>query len=145
MEAQERLNRANTEVTKANDQIVNAKNRITQAEDKAKSLEKDIAAQTQEIRQAEQAYEVARNRAKGLISQRQSEILTEINKRKEELANITGQLELAKKRQNSETITAPVSGTVYNIKATKGPVQSGEELLSILPEGEELMLQGKSS
>ncbi|KST68528.1 HlyD family efflux transporter periplasmic adaptor subunit [Mastigocoleus testarum] len=143
LEAQERLNRANTEVTKANDQIVNAKNRITQAEDKAKSLEKDIAAQTQEIRQAEQAYEVARNRAKGLISQRQSEILTEINKRKEELANITGQLELAKKRQNSETITAPVSGTVYNIKATKGPVQSGEELLSILPEGEELMLQVK--
>lgn len=143
LEAQERLNRANTEVTKANDQIVNANNRITQGIDKVKSLEKDIAAQAQEIRQAEQAYEAARNQARRLASQRQSEILTEINKRKEELANITGQLELAKKRQNSETIKAPVAGTIYNIKATKGPVQSGEELLSILPEGEELMLQVK--
>ena len=119
LEAQERLNRANTEVSRANDQIINANNRLTQGKDRAQSLEKDMAAQVQEIRQAEQAYKAARNQAQGLASQRQSEILTEINKRKAELANITGQLELAKKRQNSETIKAPVAGTIYNIKATK--------------------------
>ena len=141
--AQERLNLANTEIIKADDQIVNANDRLTQAKDRVKSLEKDIAAQTQEIRQAEQAYEAVRSQAQRLASQRQSEILTEINKRKEELTSIIGELELAKKRQNSETIKAPFGGTVYNIKATKGPVQSGEELLSILPEGEELMLQVK--
>ena len=33
--------------------------------------------------------------------------------------------------------------SVYKIKATKGPVQSGEELLSILPEGEEMLLEVK--
>ncbi|BCX09467.1 MAG: hypothetical protein KatS3mg066_3326 [Fischerella sp.] len=36
-----------------------------------------------------------------------------------------------------------MSGTVYRVKATKGPVQSGEELLSILPDGEELLLEVK--
>ncbi|MGD1871867.1 MAG: HlyD family efflux transporter periplasmic adaptor subunit [Mastigocoleus sp.] len=143
LDAQERLNRASTEITRANDQIVTAKNRVTQAQDRVASLEKDVAAQAQEILQAEQAYQAAKNQAQRLISQRQSEILTEIGKRKEELTNISGQLELAKKRENSEIIKAPVAGTVYSIKATKGPVQSGEELLSILPEGEELMLQVK--
>ncbi|MEM7554633.1 MAG: HlyD family efflux transporter periplasmic adaptor subunit [Cyanobacteria bacterium P01_A01_bin.84] len=143
LEAQERLNRAKTEITRANDQIVNAKNRITQAQDRVTSLEKDSAAQAQEILQAKQAYEAAKNQVQRLSSQRRSEILTEINKRKEELTNIIGQLELARKRQNSETVKAPVAGTIYSIKATKGPVQSGEELLSILPEGEQLFLQVK--
>ncbi|BAZ53662.1 HlyD family efflux transporter periplasmic adaptor subunit [Nostoc ellipsosporum NOK] len=143
LDAQERLNRANTEITKAKDEVINAQNRVTEAQDKVDSLQKDIAAQIQEIRQAEQAYQAAFNQAQRLASERQSEILTQINKRKEELTNVSGQLEQARKQQEEETIKAPVAGTIYKVKATKGPVQAGEELLSILPEGEEMLLEVK--
>ncbi|MBH8565137.1 HlyD family efflux transporter periplasmic adaptor subunit [Nostoc sp. CENA67] len=143
LDAQERLNRANTEITKAKDEVINAQNRLTEAQDKVDSLQKDIAAQIQEIRQAEQAYQAAFNQAQRLASERQSEILTQINKRKEELTNVSGQLEQARKQEEEETIKAPVAGTIYKVKATKGPVQAGEELLSILPEGEEMLLEVK--
>ncbi|MDF5730943.1 MAG: HlyD family efflux transporter periplasmic adaptor subunit [Rhizonema sp. PD38] len=143
LDAQERLTRANTEITKAKDDVTNARNKVTEAEDKVTSLGKDIAAQVQEIHQAEQAYQGANEQAQRVESQRQSEILTQSNKRKEELTNVQGQLDQAKKHQEQETIKAPVAGTIYKVKATKGPVQSGEELLSILPRGEELMLEVK--
>ncbi len=143
LEAQEKLNRANTEITKAKDDVINAQNKITEAQDKVSSLEKDIAAQDQEIRQAQQAYQGAHNQVERLVSERQSEILTQMNKRKEEFTNVSGQLDQAKKQQEKETIKAPVAGTIYKVKATKGPVQSGEELLSILPEGKELQLEVK--
>ncbi|WGV23860.1 HlyD family efflux transporter periplasmic adaptor subunit [Halotia branconii] len=143
LDAQERLNRANTEITRAKDEIINAQNKVTEAQDKVESLQKDIAAQAQEIRQAEQAYQAALSQAQRLASERQSEILTQINKRQEELTNVSGQLEQARKQKDGETIKAPVAGTIYKIKATKGPVQAGEELLSILPEGEEMLLEVK--
>ncbi|WP_341525003.1 HlyD family efflux transporter periplasmic adaptor subunit [Nostoc sp. UHCC 0302] len=143
LEAQERLTRTKTEITKAQDEVINAQNRITEAQDKVTSLEKDIAAQAQEIRQAQEAYQSARNQAQRVASERQSEILTQMNKRKEELTTVQGQLEQARKQQALETIEAPVDGTIYRVKATKGPVQSGEELLSILPEGEEMLLEVK--
>jgi len=143
LEAQERLTRAKTEITRAQDEVTNAQNRIIESEDKVTSLEKDIAAQAQEIRQAEEAYKAAKNQAQRVASERQSEILTQLNKRKEELTTVQGQLEQARKQQALETIDAPVSGTIYRVKATKGPVQPGEELLSILPEGEEMLLEVK--
>jgi HlyD family secretion protein len=143
LEAQERLTRTKTEITKAQDEVINAQNRITEAQDKVTSLEKDIAAQAQEIRQAQEAYQSARNQAQRVASERQSEILTQMNKRKEELTTVQGQLEQARKQQALETVEAPVDGTIYRVKATKGPVQSGEELLSILPEGEEMLLEVK--
>ncbi|MGB7375899.1 MAG: HlyD family efflux transporter periplasmic adaptor subunit [Rivularia sp. (in: cyanobacteria)] len=143
LDAQDRLNRANAEITRAADQIINAKTKVTESIDKVTSLEKDLAAQTQEISQAQAAFQAAQSQAQRLASERQSEILTQINKRKEELTNITGQLEQAQKQQQLETIKAPVSGVVYDVKATKGPVQSGEQLLSIVPEGEELLLEVK--
>ncbi|MCF4966786.1 HlyD family efflux transporter periplasmic adaptor subunit [Nostoc sp. CMAA1605] len=143
LEAKERLTRAQTEITRAKDEVTNAQNRITEAQDKVTSLEKDIAAQAQEIRQAQAAYQAAWSQAQRVASERKSEILTQINKRQEELTNVTGQLEQAKKETDGETIKAPVAGTIYKIKATKGPVQAGEELLSILPEGEEILLEVK--
>ena len=143
LEAQERLNRAKTEMIRSADEITKIQNNLTEAKDKITSLEKDIAAQFQEINQAEQAYQTARNQNIRLTSERQSEILTQINKRQEELTNVAGQLEQARKQKDGETIKAPFAGTIYKIKATKGPVQSGEELLSILPEGEEMLLEVK--
>ncbi|HYW17783.1 MAG TPA: HlyD family efflux transporter periplasmic adaptor subunit [Nodularia sp. (in: cyanobacteria)] len=143
LEAQERLNRANTEMTRAKDEVINAKNRVTESQDRIASLTREIAAQAQDIRQAEQAHQGVRQQAQRLVSERQSEILTQIKQRQEELTNINGQLEQARKQQAGETITAPVAGTIYKIKATQGPVQAGEELLSILPAGEEILLEVK--
>lgn len=116
---------------------------VTQAKDKVISLEKELNAQQDRIRQAEEAYASAQSTATGLDSQRQSEILTQFTKRKEEQATIDGQLAQAQKQRERETIKAPFDGTVYNVKATKGPVQSGEELLSILPKDENVVLEVK--
>ncbi|MFM7366128.1 MAG: HlyD family efflux transporter periplasmic adaptor subunit [Cuspidothrix sp.] len=143
LESKERLNRANTDMIRNADEITKNQNNLTEAKDRITSLEKDIAGQFQEISQAEQAYQTAKNQIIRLTSERQSEILTQINKRKEELTNVAGQLEQAKQQKDGETIKAPFTGTIYKIKATKGPVQSGEELLSILPAGEEMLLEVK--
>ena len=143
LDAKERLNRVNTDIIRSSDEITKNQNNLTEAKDKVASLAKDVAAQFQEINQAEQAYQTARNQNIRLTSERQSEILTQINKRKEELTTVAGQLEQARQQKDGETIKAPVAGTIYKIKATKGPVQSGEELLSILPEGEEMLLEVK--
>jgi multidrug resistance efflux pump len=124
LDAKERLNRANADIIRNADEVTKNQNNLTEAKDKIASLEKDVAAQFQEINQAEQAYQTARNQNIRLTSERQSEILTQINKRKEELATVAGQLEQAKQQKDGETIKAPVAGTIYKIKATKGPVQS---------------------
>jgi HlyD family secretion protein len=143
LQAQDQLNRANAEITRADDEITNNQNKVTEAQDKAASLQKAIAAQLQEIKQAQAAFIGAKNQAERLASERQSEVLTQINKRREEFTDVSGKLDQARKQTEYETIKSPVAGTVYKIKATKGPVQSGEELLSILPDGEELQLEVK--
>lgn len=143
LEAQDRVVKAQTEVTRVQSEITTAQDKVTEARDKVTSLEKDIATQQQEIRQAQAAYQKARNEADRVGSERKSEILTQINKRREEQTTVEGELEQAKKQQERETIEAPVTGSVYSVKATKGPVQAGEELLSILPDGEQLLLEVK--
>jgi len=122
---------------------IDAKDRVTGAEDKVISLKKEINGQQERIRQSLQAVEGAQSTAEGVGSQRKSEILTQMTKRKEELTTIEGQLASAKQQRQRETIEAPFDGTVYNVKATRGPVQSGEELLSILPKGEDILLEVK--
>ncbi|XHX81009.1 MAG: HlyD family type I secretion periplasmic adaptor subunit [Stenomitos frigidus ULC029] len=122
---------------------IRAQDEVTQAKDRVVSYEKEINVQREKIRQAEAAYSSAQNTATGLVSQRQSEILTQFTKRQEEQASVDGQLAQAKKQQERETIAAPFDGTVYNVKATRGPVQSGEELVSLVPKDENIVLEVK--
>ncbi|NJN85526.1 MAG: HlyD family type I secretion periplasmic adaptor subunit [Leptolyngbyaceae cyanobacterium SL_7_1] len=124
---------------------LDARDRVTQAQDQVASLTQEIAAQQQAIRQAEQSYEAAEETANSLGSQRRSEILTQLNQRREELANVNGQLETASRQQDRETVRAPIDGTIYNVQATlgEGTVEPGEELLSILPQGQNLVLEVK--
>ena len=143
LDAQARVIQAQAGVTGSEDGITNAQTKVLEAADKVTSIEKDIAAQAQQIRQAEQAYQAARNQAANLASERQSEILTQLNKRREEQTTVEGELQQAKMQREQETIEAPVAGRIYSVKATRGPVQAGEELLSILPDGEELLLEVK--
>lgn len=143
LEARERVARAETDVTQARDDLTRSSDRITEAKNKVSSLIKDIEGQQQEIRQAEQAYRAAIAQAQQLDAARQSEILTQLNQRKEELTAAKGQLEKVKKERVGETVLAPSSGTVYNLKATLGPVQTGEELLSIVSREEKLFLEAK--
>ncbi|HAE05366.1 MAG TPA: hemolysin D, partial [Richelia sp.] len=143
LDALDKLNRAEAEITRAKNGVINSQNRVTEAEDKCTSLLKDIDAQLQEISQAEAAFESAVKQTQHLKSKRQSEILTQINRHKKELITVQGRLEQARENKEGEKIKAPVTGIVYKIKATQGPVQIGEELLSILPGGEELLLEVK--
>jgi len=49
---------------------------------------------------------------------------------------------MAAGKMQREQDQAPVAAG-FSVKATRGPVQAGEELLSILPDGEELLLEVK--
>jgi HlyD family secretion protein len=122
-----------------------AKDRLTEAEDRVSSLQQEIAAQQQSIRQAEQAYQAANQTTSRLTSERQSEILGQLKQRQEELANLDGQLAQARLRTEGQTITAPVAGKIYDVQTTLGErtVSPGQELLSILPNDENLLLEVK--
>jgi HlyD family secretion protein len=133
----------NIEVIRSRDEVANSTSRLNDAKDKITSLVKEIDAQQQRIQQAEQAYQAAKSKADGLASQRQSEILTQLTKRKEELSAAKGQLESSKRQRELSKVEAPFDGTVYSVKATKGPVQQGEEMLSVLPKGEDVVLEVK--
>lgn len=122
-----------------------AKDRLTEAEDRVNSLQQEVAAQQQAILQAEQAYQSAQQTSNRLGSERQSEILSQLKQRQEELANVEGQLAQARLRTEGQTITAPVSGKIYDVQTTLGErsVAPGQELLSILPDDGNLLLEVK--
>lgn len=115
------------------------------AKNKADSLQKEIAAQIQEIEQAKQSYQAALKNATRLESERQSEILTQIDKQQQELTDLDGKLTQAQEQHKHGTVRAGVTGTVYNIKVSKtgSTLQPGDEVLSIVPDGEELILEAK--
>ncbi len=127
----------------AQQQVIQASSQVTDAEDKVLSIQKELDAQRERVRQAEDAYRAAASKANSLTAQRQSEILTTLTKRKEELTNLSGQMKTANLQKQRDKIEAPFDGTVYSVKATKGPVQAGEELLSIVPKDEKLVLEVK--
>ncbi|HEY9663678.1 MAG TPA: HlyD family efflux transporter periplasmic adaptor subunit, partial [Allocoleopsis sp.] len=72
-----------------------------------------------------------------------SDILSQLNQRRQDLAAVEGQIAQAQIKTSGETITAPIDGKIYNLQATMGErtVEPGEELLSILPDGQHLMLE----
>ncbi|WP_373524820.1 HlyD family efflux transporter periplasmic adaptor subunit [Nostoc sp.] len=102
---------------------------VENAQQEVRDLETKIAVKQQEIQQLRQNY--------------QTGLLSEISKRREELQSVERQIEQVKNQRKNQIITAPISGRVYNIKVNQGQgvVQSGEELLSILPEGKEPLLE----
>ncbi|GAB4228227.1 MAG: HlyD family type I secretion periplasmic adaptor subunit [Elainellaceae cyanobacterium] len=122
-----------------------AKDRLTQAQDQVASLQQEITGQQQAIQQTQQAAQAARQTAERVTAERRSEILTQLNQRREELANLEGQIAQAQIKTNGETVTAPITGRIYNLQATMAErtIEPGEELLSILPDGQNLMLEVK--
>ncbi|WP_404790449.1 HlyD family type I secretion periplasmic adaptor subunit [Altericista sp. CCNU0014] len=114
-------------------------------QNKANSLQKEIIAQGQEIEQAKQSYQTALKNTTRLESERQSEILTQIDKQQQELTDLNGKLTQAQAQYKHSTVRAGVTGTVYNIKISKtgSTVQPGDEVLSIVPDGETLILEAK--
>lgn len=133
----------NVEVIRAKDEVSSSRSRLNEAQDKIATLEKEYTAQQEKIRQSQEAYQSALSTAEGISSQRSSEVLSLLAKRQEELTSIEGQLSQAKKQRERETLESPYSGTVYNLKATRGPAQPGEELMSVLPQGENVILEVK--
>jgi HlyD family secretion protein len=135
---------ARQQLAQASQQVTTAENQINDAEGQIITLEKEIQAQRDRIAQAQAAYESARNTAQGLAPQRQGEILTQLKTRREELTKKLGEIEVAKKQKSDRaSVKAPFDGTVYNVKVTQGPVQQGEELLSLLPKDQDLVLEVK--
>jgi HlyD family secretion protein len=122
-----------------------AKDQLTQAQDQISSLEQDILAQQQTIKQGEQAYAGAQQAANRLGSERQSEILTQLNQRRQDLTELEGQLNQAQVKAKGQTIVAPISGKVYSIQTNiaERTIEPGEDLLSILPDGQDLLIEAK--
>jgi HlyD family secretion protein len=123
-----------------------AKDELTEAKNQINSLEQDILAQQQAIQQAEQGYAGAQQSANRLSSERQSEILTQMNQRRQDLTELEGQLKQAQVRAKGQTIVAPIAGKIYNIQTSMGErtLEPGEELLSILPDSHDLLVEAKA-
>jgi HlyD family secretion protein len=135
---------AASQVNQANQQLVAADNQINEAENQIISLEKRIEEAQEQVVQAQRSLEGAKSQVNTLEPQRTGEVLTQLTQRRAELTRKLGELEVAKKQKSErETVKAPFNGTVYNLKVTQGPVQQGEELLSILPENQELVMEVK--
>jgi HlyD family secretion protein len=102
------------------------------------SMRAEMGAKEQELYQAQQELD-------RLQSGRKNEILTQINQITQEKISLEGQLKQAKEQRNRETIKAPINGIVYNVKVVESgaTIQGGEELLSIVPDGAELVLEAK--
>jgi HlyD family secretion protein len=144
IDARERLAAANQAVAQAEQQRITAQNAIDQAASEAISMAEEMQAQDSRIIQAEQDFQASISTVQNIQPQRQSEVLTQLTARRSELTAKTGELEVAKKQKSErEVVKAPFDGTVYNVKVTQGPVQQGEELLSILPKDQELVMEVK--
>jgi HlyD family secretion protein len=136
--------RAAQEVSQATQQVITASGQVTQARDAIASLENEINAQSDRIAQAQQAYESARSSAGVIAPQRTGEVLGQLTQRRTDLTKKLGEIDVAKKQQQEkESLKAPFDGTIYNVKVTQGPVQQGEELMSILPMDQPLVLEVK--
>lgn len=61
----------------------------------------------------------------------------------QDLKRLEGEIEQGKAQAQQATMKSPVSGTVYELKVTPGQatVQPGQDLLSILPDGANLLLK----
>lgn len=114
-------------------------------QNKVDSLQKQIAIQVQEIEQAQQSHQAAQKNMTRLESERKTEILSQIDKQQQELTDLDGKLSQAREQHKQSIIRASVTGVVYDIKVAKtgATVQAGDELLSIVPQGETLMLEAK--
>jgi HlyD family secretion protein len=144
IDARERLASANQAVAQAEQQRITAQNAIDQAASEVISMNEEMQAQDSRIIQAEQDFQSSISTVQNIQPQRQSEVLTQLTARRSELTAKTGELEVAKKQKSErEVVKAPFDGTVYNVKVTQGPVQQGEELLSILPKDQELVMEVK--
>ena len=122
-----------------------AKDQLTEAQNQISSLEQDIVAQQQSIQQAEQSYTGAQQSANRLSSERQSEILTQMNQRRQDLTELEGQLKQAQVRAKGQVIVAPISGKIYNIQTSlaERTIAPGQDLLSILPDSHDLLVEAK--
>ena len=144
-EREERLRELSDSGAVARFDYIEAKDRLTETRNRVDTLEQDIAAQQQAVEQARQAVRRARQERDRLTSERRSGILSELNRRTEELTTLEGQLNQAELQADAKIITAPTAGRIYNIQATlaERTIEPGEELLSILPQGKELRLEAK--
>ena len=144
LNAVDQVNNARNQVNSAENQITNASNQVTEAENQIVTLEKEIQAQDDRIAQAQQGFQAAQSNAAGIAPQRQGETLGQLTLQRQELTKKKGELTVAQKQQQErETVRAPFDGTVFNQKVTQGPVQQGEELLSILPKDQSLVMEVK--
>jgi HlyD family secretion protein len=122
-----------------------SKDQLTEAQNQISSLTQDIVAQQQSIQQAEQAYTGAQQSANRLSSERQSEILTQMNQRRQDLTELEGQLKQAQVKAKGQVIVAPISGKIYNIQTSlaERTISPGQDLLSILPDSHDLLVEAK--
>jgi HlyD family secretion protein len=144
LKAVEQVNSASNQVNSADNQITTASNQVTEADNQITTLDREIQAQDDRISQAQQGFQGAQSTAAGIMPQRQGEVLGQLTLQRQELTKKKGELDLAKKQQSDrETVKAPFDGVVFNQKVTQGPVQQGEELLSILPKDQDLVMEVK--
>lgn len=111
---------------------LNARSRTTDARDQLNLAQKQTVDTRNEI-------EAGRDRVQSLKQ--------DVAIQKQRIAQAEATLNQAQKSQAMLEVRAPISGTIYNLKVNPGQaaIQSGQELLSILPEDANIVLHANLS
>lgn len=98
-----------------------------------------------EIAQARQQIGEAKIQILSVEAERADQIATDVEKVRAELTEVTEKLQSSADVVKRTVVVAPVSGTVVDVKfkTIGGVVQRGEPLMSIVPEGDELIIEAR--
>jgi HlyD family secretion protein len=98
-----------------------------------------------EIARAQQQIGETRLQMLGVDAERADQIATEQDKVRAELAEVNEKLQSSADVVKRTVVVAPVNGTVVDVKfrTIGGVVQRGEPIMSLVPEGDELIIEAR--
>ncbi|TAD87028.1 MAG: HlyD family type I secretion periplasmic adaptor subunit, partial [Alphaproteobacteria bacterium] len=107
--------------------------------------EGEAAVLTQQLRQADVDSALARDRRRQILVERAESLRTKLTEVERSLQDTTTDLVRAQQRQARRTLTAPVAGTVADLRVHTigGVARDGDALLRIVPETSSLEVEAK--
>ena len=110
-------------------------------------IEGDLGAYLASIAESKQRIGETRLELAALTAERADEIAAELDSTGRELATVKEQLAASEDTLNRTTITAPVSGTIVNLrfKTLGGVILQGDPILDIVPANDDLLIDARVS
>lgn len=108
-------------------------------------FERSIATSRSEIERSKEAILETEQQMRALVDGRAAEVAEELAKLRTETGEVQARLKAAQDRLARTEITAPVAGTVVNLrpKTIAGVIEPGKEILDLVPAADRLVLEAR--